>query len=240
MSSDSFPQFPKLPAEIQNQIWEETCMCSGPRIIEAAMLTEDGDMGLRLTCTLGTALEQQVDFSARIVEEPALEDCPDPAALQACHASRAHALISYKTLTHRHLPDDLQMVYFNPHMDALWLSTDVTDSIEIIEELRDAYDSDLDKIEYAFVNEWMWTEHQEKEEQGTNPEWVTTHRDALSAFGGIHTVTVVMDLSEQDRYQEHAQMLKSTDERLNYQRRWTVKYIDADQNMYAILEKVTV
>ena len=131
MASETFP-FNRLLPEIRLMVWEQTW--PEGRVVEVGLYdnqdweVQSGDepteyMALRLSGTISTFLNH--DFGSRIIEDPAIEKCLDPIALQICRESRAVTLRHYVRMTHSKLG---RSFYLGSSRHLLWLSTDMTDS----------------------------------------------------------------------------------------------------------------
>ncbi|CRG82926.1 hypothetical protein PISL3812_00273 [Talaromyces islandicus] len=143
--------------EIRLMIWELTW--PPPRVIEA---TYHEDLNaeefkeltiLRPCASLSTFLKHNIGI--RILQDKAMEDCPNPVALQVCNESRRHTLRKYTAL--RHAEFKAGSFYFSPSDDILWFSHDFTDEERNIEEVEDHYGDQLHRIKNVLVEEIEWS-----------------------------------------------------------------------------------
>jgi hypothetical protein len=151
-----FRLFPKLSDELRLMIWEYTW--PGPRMIEG-ITCEDEEAeeyitatNLRIAGPLSALLEQ--DFGTRTLGGNRFEECPPPVALQVCHESRKHTLSQYHTVESMAGP-----FYVNPYRDILWLSMDLTDEPECLQDLIRYHERELNTFTTVLVEEYEWAEN---------------------------------------------------------------------------------
>ncbi|QKX54090.1 uncharacterized protein TRUGW13939_01173 [Talaromyces rugulosus] len=177
----TFHLFPKLPMELQLMVWEHTWPSS--RVIEATHYEDQKAEEFRelAILRLGGSLPRFLkgDLGSRSLDDKPLEQCQNPIALQVCHISRQHTLKKYTPF--RHAEFNAGSFYFDPQSDIIWLSQDFTDEPHNMENITDAYGSQLQSIRNVLVEEFEWNDS-------------TAYRytkDYLYPFGKIQNLLIV-------------------------------------------------
>ncbi|OKL55249.1 hypothetical protein UA08_09471 [Talaromyces atroroseus] len=228
--------FQSLPPEVRLMIWERTWPSA--LVVEVASRAKlDGDendefMVFRPVSSFVTLL--QTDFSSRPVESPSpLEKCPFPIALWICQESRMHTLKTYALVQHPELPECA--FYFNPRQDLLWLSCDIADDIEGLEELRASYQTSITQFRILLVEDTEWEDWQ----------WDPSSAPALSILPGLRTVVLIGDDHDDngtlitycaEEYQERATKYENDYhtfcESINPATSYRLEYMDRGGNSY--------
>jgi len=106
----------------------------------------------RIAGPLSALLEQ--DFGTRILEGNRSEECPPPVALPVCHESRKHTLSQYHIVESMVGP-----FYVNPYRDVLWLSMNLTDEPECLQDLIRYHERELNTFATVLVEEYEWADN---------------------------------------------------------------------------------
>lgn len=122
-----------------------------------------------------SALLQQ-DFGTRILEGERSEECPPPVAVQVCHESRKHTLSQYHIVESMAGP-----FYVNPYRDVLWLSMDLTDEPECLQDLIRYHEREINTFTTVLVEEHEWAEN-------TPAGYASKY---LALLGGLKTILIV-------------------------------------------------
>lgn len=187
---------------------------------------------LQLTSSLSSWM--QANFGSRVVEENALEKCPQPIALQICRESRAFTLIHFKLMMDRR--SNSSPFYFSPRRDMLWLSTDILDEgVEVVRKVGSCHGEQVHNIQTCLVQLLNWQELE-------GPPFCFQF---LDRFRGIRLVQVLLESQEFDGFEgykvmdcvKQAQQAKTADEEAlkNKGFPWTIEYVDRKGNVYARL-----
>jgi hypothetical protein len=97
-------------------------------------------------------------------------------ALQVCHESRKHTLSQYYIVESIASP-----FYVNPYRDVLWLSMDLTDEPECLQDLMCYYEGELNTFTAVLIEEHEWAEN-------TPAGYASKY---LALLGGLKTILIV-------------------------------------------------
>jgi hypothetical protein len=128
-----FPQFAKLPVEIQEYLWE--CSLLGPRVLAAALKRSGGLNGLYF---------------------PKVDHTPNPAALSTCHLSRTVTLKRYRLVfgtnnTYADLEGG-DMFYIGPYNRSFSIDSDRFRECEDENNPPIAIISDLERVAHILLS----------------------------------------------------------------------------------------
>jgi hypothetical protein len=127
----------------------------------------------RIAGPLSALLEQ--DFGTRSLEGERSEECP-PIALQVCLESRKHTLSQY------HIVESMAgLFHVNPYRDVLWLSMELTDEPERLQDLMRYHERELNTFTTVLIEEYEWVEN-------TPAGYASKY---LTLLGGLETILIV-------------------------------------------------
>lgn len=170
----TFPQFAKLPIEIQEYIWQYSL--PGPRVLAAAHTRSCGPRGLYF---------------------PKVDHTPNPAALNTCRLSRAVALKRYRLVFGtNNIYADLEggdMFYIGPYNRSFGIGLNDLWRCEVGKDLPTAVIADLERVTHILLSlsVYEWYRHLFRLPQGLEDRENEHLKNDLSRFKSLKNVSLV-------------------------------------------------